>query len=294
MAPRVLAILFADVSGSTSLYERLGDHGALAAVASVIDAMRGAAIDAQGRVVKTIGDEIMAVFPGAAEAARAAMDMQERVAQLPPFGDTRLAIRIGFHLGPVLEEQSDVFGDAVNTAARVAGLAKPGQIVTTGQAVEALPALLHEATRDLDAFSLKGKQEELRVFEVLWEDTGDLTQAATRTLAAPARDAVLQLTHAGQTRTVGPDAPVALMGRDPSSQIVIAHRTASRLHGRFERRRDKYFYVDLSTNGTYVAIAGQAEILLRYEQMLLSGSGTLAIGHRSDDARAEIVRFAIR
>jgi pSer/pThr/pTyr-binding forkhead associated (FHA) protein len=104
----------------------------------------------------------------------------------------------------------------------------------------------------------------------------------------------MRLTHAGRTLTVGPDAPVALMGRDPASQIVIAHRTASRLHGRFERRRDKYFYVDLSTNGTYVAISGQVEVLLRYEQMLLSGSGTLAIGHRSDDARAEIVRFAIQ
>jgi class 3 adenylate cyclase len=294
MAPRVLAILFADVSGSTSLYERLGDHGALAAVASVMDVLRGAANDAQGRVVKTIGDEIMAVFPGATEAARAALDMHERVAQLPPFGDRRLAIRVGFHLGPVLEEQNDVFGDVVNTAARVAGLAKPGQIVTTQQAVEALPPLLQEATRDLDAFSLRGKQEALRVFELLREDSGDLTLAATRTQASAARNVVLRLSHAGLILTVGPEAPVALMGRDPASQIVIAHRTASRLHGRFERRRDQYFYVDLSTNGTYVAISGQAEVLLRYEQMLLSGSGTLAIGHRSDDARAEIVRFAIQ
>jgi len=142
--------------------------------------------------------------------------------------------------------------------------------------------------------TLKGKQEELHVHEVLWEDSGDLTQSATRMPVAGAADAVLQLTHAGQTIDMGPDMPVALVGRDPSSQIVIAHKTASRLHGRIERRRDKYFYIDLSTNGTYVAMSGQAEILLRHEQILLSGSGTLAVGHRADDARAEIVRFRIQ
>lgn len=293
MTPRVLAILFADVCGSTALYERLGDQGALAAVASVIDVLRGATDDAQGRLVKTIGDEIMTVFPDAAAAAQAAMDMQARVAQLPPFGDARLAVRIGFHLGPVLEEAGDVFGDTVNTAARLAALAKPGQIVTSAAGVGALPPPLQETTRDLDALPLKGKQEELRVHELLWQDAEELTQTATRAPLRGAAEARLHVTHADRTLTLGPDLPVALIGRDRANQIVIAHRTASRLHGRFERRRDQFFYVDLSTNGTYVALAGQAEILLRREQVLLSGQGTLAIGHASADARAEILRFRV-
>lgn len=293
MTSRVLAVLFADVCGSTALYERLGDQGALAAVASVIDVLRGAASDAEGRVVKTIGDEIMAVFPDAAAAARAAVDMHSRVAQLPPFGDARLAVRIGFHFGPVLEKADDVFGDTVNTAARLAGLAKPGQIITSAPSVGALPPPLQEATRDLDALALKGKQEELRVHELLWEDAGDLTQTATRAPMRRAAEVRLKVMHAGRTLCVGPDLPVALVGRDRANQVVIAHRTASRLHGRFEQRRGQFFYVDLSTNGTYVSLAGQAEILLRREQVLLGGQGLLAIGHPSRDARAEIVHFSM-
>jgi class 3 adenylate cyclase len=293
MTPRVLAILFADVCGSTALYERLGDQGALSAVASVIDVLRGATDEARGRLVKTIGDEIMTVFPDAAAAAQAAMDMQSRVSQLPPFGDARLAVRIGFHLGPVLEEAGDVFGDTVNTAARLAALAKPGQIVTSAAGVAGLPVPLQETTRDLDALPLKGKQEELRVHELLWQDAEELTQTATRAPLRQGAEARLHVTHAERTLTLGPDLPVVLIGRDRANQIVIAHRTASRLHGRFERRRDQFFYVDLSTNGTYVALPGQAEILLRREQVLLAGQGTLAIGHASSDARAEILRFSV-
>jgi hypothetical protein len=244
-------------------------------------------------VVKTIGDEIMAVFPSATAAARAAMDMQARVAALPPFGDTRLAVRIGFHLGPVLEESGDVFGDAVNTAARGAALAKAGQIITTAPAVEALPALLRDATRDLDAFALKGKQDEVRVHEVLWQDGEDLTLTATRVPVSVTGIPALRLAHAARTIVMSPDMPVMLVGRDPGNQIVLALRTASRLHGRIERRRDKYFYTDLSTNGTYVAIDGDAELLLRREQAMLRGRGRLAYGYPADDARAEVVLFSI-
>ena len=292
MPPRVLAILFADVSGSTALYEKLGDRGALAAVESVIEVLRQAATAAQGRVVKTIGDEIMAVFPDAAAAARAAMDMQLRVAALPAFGQTRLSIRVGFQFGSVLEETGDVFGDAVNTAARLTGLAKAGQILTSAAAVEALPAALGEATRDLDGFTVKGKQDEVRVVELLWQDAQDLTQTATRALR-PSDAAVLRLAHSGQSLVMGPDLVVVLVGRDPGNQIVIAHRTASRLHGRFERRRDKYFYIDLSTNGTYVTVEGQAELLLCREQIMLRGRGALAIGHPASDARAELIGFSV-
>lgn len=293
MAPRVLAILFADVSGSTVLYEKLGDRGALAAIESVIGELQLATSAAQGRVIKTIGDEIMAVFPDAASAARAAMDMQRRIADMPPFDGARLAIRVGFHVGPAIEEGTDVFGDTVNTAARMAGLAKAGQIITTGSAAEALPPPLLDTTRNLDAFAVKGKQDEIQVYEVLWQDNEDLTLSATRLPPPVNVEPVLKLTHAGRTIALGADALAAQIGRDAANDIVIAHRKASRLHGRVERRRDKFFYIDLSTNGTYVSIDGDAEIFLRREQVMLQGRGALAIGHSASDLRAELVRFNI-
>ena len=118
------AILFADLSGSTSLYEKLGDQRALVAVESVLTEMRKSIALHQGRVIKTIGDEIMAVLPSADAAMQAACDMQIRIAAIAPIDNVRLAIRAGFHYGPAIEEGGDFFGDAVNTAARMTGFAK--------------------------------------------------------------------------------------------------------------------------------------------------------------------------
>jgi adenylate cyclase len=227
------------------------------------------------------------------QAARSAACMQGRIAALPAFGDTRLGVRIGLHAGSVLEEGGDVYGDAVNTAARMTELAKSGQIVTTGATVEALPEQLRDATRDLDLLAVKGKQDELHVYELLWRDDEDLTVLGTRGAVPLAGDCGLRLQHGGRTLLMGADLPMVLLGRDTDNNIVIQHRSASRLHGRIERRRDRYFYTDLSTNGTYVTIAADAEILLRREQIMLRGRGRLAYGHAAADPRAELVLFSV-
>ena len=144
---RNLCVLFADVSGSTRLYEKLGDKEALHAVERCINRMTRATEQFKGRVIKTIGDEVMAVFDSAEAGMDAASSMQQRVDDLPPVRGIKLAIRVGFHFGPAIEEAKDVFGDTVNTAARMAGLAKAGQIITTADSVAALPALLRIAQR---------------------------------------------------------------------------------------------------------------------------------------------------
>ena len=103
---RKLAVLFADVSGSTTLYEKLGDRAALAAVESVLEILKRAVASNRGRVVKTIGDEVMAVFDTADAAFQAAVDMQTHTDELPAINEVKLGIRIGFHAGPVLEERA--------------------------------------------------------------------------------------------------------------------------------------------------------------------------------------------
>jgi adenylate cyclase len=287
---RNLAILFADVSGSTALYEKLGDRAALKAVESVVDLLRRAVESYQGRVVKTIGDEVMAVFPDADSALQAASDMQTRVAGLEPFAGTRLAIRIGFHLGPVLAESGDYFGDAVNTAARMAGLAKGGQIITTASTVAALSPLLRGSTREVAALAVKGKQAEVQICEVLWQTGEDVTMLASKGTRS-ATEPVLRLAHG--IREVTMDASLASLqiGRDPLLQIVIADKMASRLHGRIERRGDQFYYVDLSTNGTYVTMEGDVETVLRRDQAMLRGRGILSFGHSAADPGAELVTF---
>ena len=291
--PQRYAILFADVSGSTSLYEKLGDQRALAAIESVLTELRKSILLQEGRVIKTIGDEVMAVFPSADTAMQSACDMQNRVAAIPQTDNVRLAIRIGFHFGPAIEENADFFGDAVNTAARMAGLAKGGQVITSGATVEALAPLLKASTRELDAMVVKGKQDEIRIFEVIWRDSDDLTALATRELIADARKAVLTVSYGACVLTLGPERPSASLGRDAANEFVIPDKMASRVHCKIESRRGNFFLVDQSTNGTYVTVQGDAEIVLKREQFMLRGRGVISLGHTSTAAGAEIVTFAV-
>jgi adenylate cyclase len=290
-AARQLAILFADLSGSTSLYEKLGDRDALEAVYSVVALLKRCVAAQQGRVVKTIGDEVMAVFDDADRAARAAMAMQLEVAALPPLRDTRLAIRVGFHYGPVLEEEADYFGDGVNTAARMAGLAMGGQIMTTAAAAMQLAPELRASTREMAALPVKGKQDEVEVHELLWRTEGTITMLAVSRRPSPQR-AVLRVAHGDAEFVLDASRPTLQIGRDPSHGIALRDRMASRLHGRIERRHDKFYYIDLSTNGTYVTLEPDPETTVRRDQITLQGRGTLAFGHSAAEPTAEVVRFS--
>src|SRR5215510_5865238 len=136
-----LTILFADVSGSTKLFETRGDVEARRLVAAVLNALAEVTGRHGGHVIKTIGDEIMCTFPGPMQGLLGSVDMQKRIAHDPAFARDNLAIRIGLHHGETLVEDNDVYGDAVNTAARMASLAKREQIVTTASTVNLLTNL---------------------------------------------------------------------------------------------------------------------------------------------------------
>ena len=288
-------IVFADVSGSTRLYETLGDTGALAAVERCLDAMKRATALNRGRVVKTIGDEVMAVFESAAQGMQAASEMQQRIDELPPPAPgVKLAIRAGFHFGSALHENNDVFGDAVNTAARMAGLAKAGQIITTADTVAALPPMLRESCRDIDALAVKGKAENVNVCEVIWQEGADLTMMSTRMAPVAPMDTRLVLRHGGSELRLGADRPLASLGRDTGSDVVIRDPRASRSHAKIERRRDKFVLVDMSSNGTYVTFQGENEIALKREETILRGSGRIVFGHAAAAGGGdETVEFSI-
>jgi adenylate cyclase len=290
--PQQFAILFADVSGSTSLYEKLGDQRALSAIDTVLVEMRRSIGFQHGRVIKTIGDEVMAVLPSADAAMQAACDMQTRVAAIPAIDNVQLGIRVGFHFGPAIEENNDFFGDAVNTAARMAGLAKRGQIITSGPTVEALSPLLRKATRDLESMAVKGKQDEIQIFEVIWQDSDELTTMAAREAPVAMPEATLTLKYRTHTLILGGSRPSATFGRDATNDQVIADKMASRVHCKIEYRRGQFFLADQSTNGTYVTVEGDTEIKLKREQLLLRGRGRFCLGHSSTKAGEEVVTFA--
>ena len=290
----VMTVLFADVVGSTKLYDTLGDEVAKQMIDECLAVLRGVVQQYGGRVIKTIGDEIMCVLPSADSGCLAATDMHHKIMALPPASQIKRSVRIGFHFGPVIEENNDVFGDTVNMAARMAGLAKGMQIITTGATVAGMSQMLQLSTRKIAALSIKGKGDEVGVSEVIWQGGEELTMT-TSSLAFTNKPVSLRVEHSahGLAWVVDNAHTSIVLGRDAQCDVVIADRNASRQHARIECRRDKFFLVDQSTNGTFVAMANEAEVLLRREEIMLRGAGRIGFGHSAELPDAEFVSFTI-
>jgi adenylate cyclase len=288
-----MAVLFADVSDSTRMYESLGDTEAFGNVRQVIGLLKTITEAFDGRVVKTIGDGLMCAFPGADSAAKAAIEMQQRIAQRPPLQSGKmLTIRVGFHYGPVIQEGEDVFGDSVNVAARMSELALAGQALTDAQTVGALSAQLRECTRQINALPVKGKAEEVEVHELLWQISADRTVILDRTappFSVPSAAPSIKLTHLGKELTFK---ETVYFGRDAAvNHVVFMDPMASRRHAKLELRAGKFVLVDQSSNGTFVVIGTASEIRLKREEMIIYSKGKLAFGHSTFDSGAEIVEF---
>ena len=284
-------VLFADVSGSTKLYEAVGDKAAHAAIDLCVKTFSALTEQHGGRVIKTIGDEVMAIFPQASQAGRAAVDIQLSVNEMAPVDKVRLGVRIGFHAGPLVERDGDVFGDTVNLAARLTELASRGQIITSWEAVEQLEPMQRMECRRLYSIAVKGKDREVQICELMWTDTEDATMVVNRT-AVHGRPAPggLRLTYRGKSLTLPGDKRAFVLGRDATADLVIADRMASRAHCEIERRQDKIVITDRSANGTYLTIAGDKEIVLRREEALLRSHGWIALG-QSRETATEVVEF---
>ena len=288
------AVLFADVSGSTKLYDTVGDTLAFAAVQACVNLFMQATHKAGGRVIKTIGDEVMAIFPDADAAAVAAIDMQQGVKALPPTEGHRLGARIGFHAGPAIERDGDVFGDTVNLAARLSDVAVRGQVITSRASVERLNPVLRGACRQLHAIDLKGKGE-VAICELLWEESEQTLTVLSPTVKLPASKVTSLVLKVPGREDVVLDAarPAIAFGRDKSQALVVDDTNASRAHGRIEWRAGRFFVVDHSVNGTWVTLEGSPEFVVRREDFALLGRGLIAFGQSRDKA-AFTVAFECR
>lgn len=292
---RALTILFADVSGSTRLFESRGDEIARRLIASVLGALGEVAARHGGRVVKTIGDEIMCTFPAALNGLLAATDMQRCVKNDEMFQADNLAIRIGLHHGEALVENDDVFGDAVNVAARMADktLARRDQIVTTAQTAAAVNAVTGLRMRPLGSAWVLGKQAPIDIVDVLWqEDLAPVTtvQRVMQAGAAALDRPRLLLRHRGQVFELDEGATFSI-GRDPASSLVVETEWVSRNHALIEWKRGHFMIADRSTNGTWLRIADADELLVHRDEVHLRRSGTISLGQVHGASEADVVHF---
>ena len=290
---RPITIMFADIAGSTKLFETRGDVEARALTSQVLTALTLITNRHGGTVIKTIGDEIMCTFPGPSQALHASVDMQRRVAGDLAWARDHLAIRIGLHHGEALLEDGDVYGDAVNTAARMAQLAKREQIVTTSSTVSGVNAAGAFRIRSLGEAMVKGKAQGVDIVDLLWqEDNSNVTMVAkairldqlpsSHKLMLRARDNLAEISEVS---------PSYGLGRDPGNQCVVDNEWVSRNHALIEFQRGQFLITDRSTNGTYVKIGDDDEIRLHRDSMPLRKSGTISLGQARDKDPASVVTF---
>lgn len=287
-----LAIAFADVSQSTKLYERLGDQKARETIAACVTAMSEATAKFGGTVIKTIGDEVMSTFPDADSAADAVAMMQEEITEGMSVDGIPLAIRAGFHFGEALLEKGDVFGDAVNTAARMAGQAKAGQIMTTGATVDRMSETWQASTRQIDRSTVKGKRDPIAMFEVIWQRE-DVTRMVTATFGHTGDAGRLVLKLGAVEVVVDPEQTAAGMGRGDQNEIIVRNSLVSRLHARVEFRRGKFVLIDQSVNGTFVRKKGGEEVLVRRDELILDTSGVIGLGQALEADEPDAITYQL-
>lgn len=302
-----IALLFADLSGTTRLFRRIGTSEAQRALERCVRRMERAIGSHDGSILMPAVDELIACFPLADGAAQAAIEMQQRIADLPPASGVKLSIRIGVHFGNNRQAPESLHGDAFDAGRALLNIAGPHQIVTCAQTAAAISPALRQSLRSMEGLSIQTAAGECQLYELCWlAEAAAATNAPTQEMAAtpvvasapgPNRPALASVERFcirlnGKAYLVDERSPSLTIGRDKTCDIVISDRKASRQHVRIEKRgNNRFFLIDQSTNGTFVVVGKDKEIRLYHEEMQLSGRGRFAFGHSTVNTHAEVADF---
>ena len=289
------AVLFADLVGSTQLYEKLGDRQAQSIIGSCLSRLTEATCAFNGEVVKTIGDEVMSVFADADQAVLSAVRMHQSIEALSK-GDNldqvSLCLHVGVHAGPIVRRSDDVFGDTVNVAARITKLANPRQILTTGDTVAHLGAQYRSSARLIGAQSLKGKSGAIQIYEYVW-DKSDLTVRLDRLTSALAGLSQLEIRFGNCSIRLNQDNPGCTIGRNAGNDIVLKFERISRFHAKIEYRRHKFILTDHSSNGTYVDFIDGDDVYIKRDEIRLIGTGLISPGRKATAGSPGAIHFCV-
>lgn len=282
--PTLRTVLFVDLVGSTSLYERVGDREAYRLVDLSIKALQQAIESKGGKIIKHTGDGLMAVFDQTDAAASAALAMNSALRDAPGPADQRLSARVGFNYGSVIESRSDLFGETVNFAARLAELASSGRALVTAETREQLSHHWRNQLNALPPRVLRGASRPIELFELECEVLGDTT--VLRISDFDADDLLtqeMQLRLGEQFVVVDTLRPLVRIGRALDADLVVRDNLASRRHAEIELRGERFVLIDRSSNGTYVRIDDEKEFVINREETVLRGQGVFSLGRSSDN-----------
>jgi hypothetical protein len=262
-------------------------------VALCLDVMKDATHNYNGTVIKTIGDEVMSTFATVDDAMGAAVMMQSRISsESRQGGRIPVSIRVGCHFGPVVQEQNDIFGAAVHTANRMTSQAKSRQIVISGETVDKMSPKLKEQTRQIDVATVRGKMDEVALYELLWNPEEATSMLPTIEWENRGRKASgMVLNFRDQTVEVSDKRKSVNIGRADDNDLVVKGNLISRIHAKVELRRGKFILVDQSTNGTFLQNAQGEETFVRRDSTELKGEGTIGLGRAEEPGGTLAIHF---
>jgi class 3 adenylate cyclase len=295
----VATVVFADLVGSTGIFERLGDETAGRFVTQLTTALSKTFEEHNGRVVKLLGDGLFVVFPSESDALTACVAIQKRLEEKPVYpGGMRPAVQMqmGMESGEVVEIEGDCYGDAVNSAARLADLASAEQILTTQRVCDALPPEQRAMLKSLGPMYLRGKAEVTEVYRVDWqpEHESDATVMGA-SMFKPASEGHLEITAGGQTLKLQPRGERLTLGRSTTAALSVNDSRVSRIHATVEWRGGQFVLSDVSSFGTWVYVGNQAEpVVLRRTECYLVGNGQIALGCDREADDAPLATFSVK
>ncbi len=293
---QTVAVLIADVCGSTPLYESSGNLEALDLIAECLDNI-SRVVEAEGGVVlHSKGDDVLCTFRNSDSAVCAASVIVD--AQV----DSPLEIHVGINYGPVVHGRGGVFGDVVTVAARMQSLAKPGEIITTEAVYEQLSDTLRRQVRLLDIQTVKGKSQPMNIYAVFKDDTqvtyyvgedGKHTVHPKNVYKASGPKVNVTLEFGNRTFVRRDGGPGFHIGRAGSCDLVIDEPCVSRDHALLTVRRGKVLLTDMSSTGTWIAQADSDPVLLRRDVMQLASDGIISLGLRPKENGPTMIRYRI-
>jgi len=296
-------VLFADLRGSTGLYESLGNAEATSVVTHCVNALGTPVSNQAGHVVKTLGDGLMAVFDAPQAAVQAAIQMHDVLEGMVTRGSERgassglrgLRLQVALARGEVVEMAGDCFGDAVNVAARLLDHAGDNETLVTSEVMKGLAPDMQTRFRSLDRLVLRGRIEPVEVHVMGGRRGGGPDPAATQfgDVTSVQEPDGLRLMWGGQHRVFSSQQMPVVLGRSPQAAFCVDDARVSRSHARLDWHSGSFQLTDLSYNGTYVRFNDGEIVSLRRGGCTLHGSGSIGLGGSPADPASACVSFDV-
>lgn len=285
-------LLIADLPGTERLFANLSENEALHAVDRCNKRMNRAIEAYSGLIIEHQDHRWLAHFSDADEALHGALEIRQRIADLPPAGGQHLIARVALGLAT---------GDRSPSLALLA-LGKAGEILCSAQALAQLETPTPGSLVPLPAERLNSTVDQENPPFFIPGAALPGGHAAEVSPQANPSDAIVQapvrkhhrrlcVRHQGKSLLLDEKTPLLTIGRDPENMLVIDDRKVSRHHARIECRDDGFYLSDTSTNGSFLQRAGKAEKLLRQQVIRLSGRGQLCLGSSCNDVSAAIIEL---